>query len=286
MSELLTSILDKVQKIPPIKSDTYRIIQILSKDNYSINEIAKIVETDVSLTARCLQTVNSASIGLRQKVISIRHALNLLGSKNFLSIVLRESVLDITPVSMKGYYTKTEDFWNDCLRSAIAARILVTKSQLNIKPDLAYTAALLQDIGKIVIDEFFDRVDLDSENFVAPENKKDFLDVEKTVLGTDHTIIGEQIAESWQFPDPLKSVIRFHHTPSLAPKKYRDLVVVVHLGNFLATFTDTIGGVGSFEYRIDPIIEEYFNIDKKIVAELICSIDLEFISTIRNFGWY
>ena len=286
MSELLTCILDKVKKMPPIRSDTYKIIQILSKDNYSINEIAKIVEADVSLTARCLRTVNSASMGLRKEVISIRHALNLLGSKSFLGIVLRESVLDITPNPIEGYYTKTEEFWNDCLRSAIASRILVTRSTLNIMPELAYTAALLQDIGKIVIDEFFDRADFDNYNFMAPENDKNFLDVEKTVFGTDHTIIGEQIAEVWQFPDSLTNVIRYHHTPSSAPKKYIDLVVVVHLGKVLATFTDTIGGVGSFEYRLDPIIEEYFKMDKKIVAELICSIDMEFISTVRNFGWY
>lgn len=286
MSDVQTNILNKVKNIPQIKSDTFRIIQALSDKNYSIAEIAKIVETDISLTARCLKTVNSASLGFRQKIMSIRHALSLLGSKNFLNIVLRESVSDISAGSINGYYAKKEDFWNDCLRSAIATRVLASKTSLPIRPDLAYTAALLQDIGKIVIDEFFDQADFDMENYINPDNSDDFIEVEKSLLGTDHTIIGEQLAEKWQFPDPLKAVIRYHHSPGEAPRKHRELTTAVHFATVLATFTDTIETVGNFSIRLDPIVDEYFKYDKQLIAKLICSIDLEYLATLRNFGWY
>ena len=57
-----------VMEMPSISTNTLQILNLVSNSNYDIRDFAKLISLDVSLTAKCLQIVNSASIGLRNQV--------------------------------------------------------------------------------------------------------------------------------------------------------------------------------------------------------------------------
>lgn len=71
---------DQLQKtIPQNRISTLRLIVALDNDEVDIDEIERIVSQDVTLSYQLLRYVNSAFVGLRSKVSSIRQAVVLLG---------------------------------------------------------------------------------------------------------------------------------------------------------------------------------------------------------------
>jgi HD-like signal output (HDOD) protein len=64
------------------------------------------------------------------------------------------------------------------------------------------------------------------------EEEKNFLDVEKQVLGIDHTEVGADLARNWSFPESLVETIQHHHKPEDA-QQHNALVHIVHLADLL-----------------------------------------------------
>ena len=61
---------------------------------------------------------------------------------------------------------------------------------------------------------------------------KNFAEVEKQVLGTDHTDVGADLAQKWSFPQSLVETIKYHHKPEKA-EKHHGLVHIVYLADLL-----------------------------------------------------
>jgi HD-like signal output (HDOD) protein len=83
--------------------------------------------------------------------------------------------------------------------------------------------------------------------------------MEDLSAGMNHADIGALIAEKWNFPEALVSVVRYHHNPSAAPEKYRTMVETVYLANIFCDYE--IGNI-TFE-QIDPEVLESFGISTK-----------------------
>jgi putative nucleotidyltransferase with HDIG domain len=101
------------------------------------------------------------------------------------------------------------------------------------KPGLAYTAGLLHDIGKVVLDQAIDSAyPLFYRRLM--EGEHNFSEAENEILGVDHTQVGENLARRWSFPESLCDVIRHHHRPEKATR-HRELAHVVYLADLLMT---------------------------------------------------
>jgi len=80
----------------------------------------------------------------------------------------------------------------------------------------------------------------------AQQDRIPLVEAEQAVLGFNHAMAGGLIAEKWNLPPSLVSVIKYHHQPSSAPDK--DLMIsVVHLADILSiTMGIGIGGDGLY----------------------------------------
>jgi putative nucleotidyltransferase with HDIG domain len=154
---------------------------------------------------------------------------------------------------------------------------------VDIQQDLAYTAGLLHDLGKIIISEFLERSNNDLRELLKLGKTDDFREVERSILGTDHTQIGEEMAKKWGLPEPLKAVIRYHHDPGNAPAQHRELTEVVHAGNVITFLTGFGIGVETLVSRFDPYVEEVFNFNQETMANLISQIDEEYLEIVKKF---
>ena len=118
-----------------------------------------------------------------------------------------------------------------------------------VRPETAYTAGLLHDIGMVVLDQclsssypmFYRRIQKKGTNI---------LDVEKEIFNTNHCEVGQKLAEKWSFPSNLKEVIAFHHYPEYATEN-PELVHIVSLSELIMSRFHT-----SFE--LDPTSSENF----------------------------
>ena len=279
MSDLYKQILERVDHMPQVSTSSMNLLQALSRQDFQVQQIIDIVESDISLTTRCLQVVNSAAYGLRNTVETIKQAVIFLGSQTLVSIALAQSFAGTFSTSLKGYGIEGLALWNHSIRTALASRVITKSLVRDISPDLAYTAGLMHDMGKAVITEFLEKHQQDLFNkLVEIKPGKDFLKLENELLGTDHAHVGLAMAKRWNFPMPLIQAIAWHHTVENARPEFRALVGVVHLADLIAMMGGGGTGVDTLAYHLDPFVEREFSLDRKALQQLIYKIDMEFLA--------
>ncbi len=110
-----------------------------------------------------------------------------------------------------GYETHKGELWTHVLAVSILAGKLGDSIGIENKDEL-FLAALLHDIGKLVLNEFV--MDSYGEIMTMVEHKgMSFLEAEKRAVGMDHAVIGAQILGKWNFPIEIISAVMKHHTP-------------------------------------------------------------------------
>ena len=99
---------------------------------------------------------------------------------------------------------------------------------------------------------------------------------ERLIAGVNHGEIGAEIAQKWNFPEVITSVIRYHQSPDNAPENVRTLSSIVHLSDIMTHYQT---GEVAF-YQIDTEILSMFKITtedqfKKISDKLFASFSKE-----------
>jgi putative nucleotidyltransferase with HDIG domain len=166
----------------------------------------------------------------RKKIESLDHALVMLGQHLLLKFVISASFNNFFNQSGMGYSLCKGGIYHHAVGTAVIAEKLAVLTG-KVEPSLAYTAGLLHDIGKVVLDQY---IISGFPLFYRQLNEegKNFSEVEKQVLGTDHTEVGASLALNWSFPESLVETIRHHHNPEDA-QQHDELVHIVYLADLL-----------------------------------------------------
>ncbi len=203
--------LDRLKPIPQVALKVLRLIE--NDDEVGIEKVAQEVRKDQVITARTLQLANSALLGSRKAIESLDHALVYLGLSIFIKMVISAAVQTFFAQSALGYSLCKGGLYHHAVGCAQTTEMLACRTKL-VSPEKAYTAGLLHDIGKVVLDQyvtasypFFYRAMM--------ETGEEVLTMEKRFLGTDHTQVGGILAEQWGFSDGLSQAIVRHHHPDL-----------------------------------------------------------------------
>ncbi len=276
MDDILLEISEKVREIPQVSPNTMKILNLIADPEYSVMELKKLIELDVSLATKCLKLVNSAAFGLRTPVETMDRAVSYLGSKPIMNMIINSDMDSVFDPQLVGYQAENGDLWAHSLRTAIGAKLFADLTDNYELSDLAYTAGLLHDIGKIIIAQFLNVSPEILQNKYEVGKETDFLEVETELLKTDHTEVGQMMALRWGLPEALQIVIRFHHKPDKAPLKYRKLCILVHLGDLFAALGGYSTGVDSLAYRLNPLAKQYLKFKYSVLEKLICDIDVEY----------
>jgi putative nucleotidyltransferase with HDIG domain len=174
--------------------------------------------------------VNSAFMGLKTKVSSVDQAVSLLGEKTLIKMVLQSSFELFYQDIEKGYSLTKGGLYYHAIATAKAAEQIAKFIKI-VEPDIAYTAGLLHDIGKIVLDQFIAQVFPTFFDRIFNE-KEDLISVEENLLGIDHTMAGKRLAELWKLPENLQQAISNHHNPENTTVD-KELTHVVYFADFI-----------------------------------------------------
>ncbi|NVM57261.1 MAG: HDOD domain-containing protein, partial [Desulfobacterales bacterium] len=150
----------------------------------------------------------------RTKIDSIDRALVMLGEKLLLQLVVSAALETFFSESGQGYSLCKGGLFQHALGTAMVAEELARFTG-SASPDIAYTAGLLPDIGKVVLDQymapvypfFYRRTQVDGIELCEAESDK---------FGITHPEAGKRLAERWSLPDNLIDTIRYHHVPEQA----------------------------------------------------------------------
>jgi HD-like signal output (HDOD) protein len=220
----MQDLLKEIKKLKPIPAIVNQIIEIVDKPDSSMHDIASIIKYDPAVTADLLKTCNSAYFGLKEPAESVEDAVSLLGIDQIVELVLLKSGSSVLAGKLDGYGFAEGAMWKYSVSSALIAKQIATRLSLEEKNTI-FTASLLKDIGKTVLDRFvsdsFDKI-----NALVLNHNLSFLEAEKKIIGVDHSELGGMIAKIWKFSPKMVNVIRNHHIKDISMCKDKTIAVV------------------------------------------------------------
>jgi putative nucleotidyltransferase with HDIG domain len=225
-----------IETIQPIPQVALKILRLIDEEEYDIKVLTEEIRKDQVISARTLKLCNSVVFAGHNKIESLDHALVYIGLQMLVKLVISASVDNYFSHAGSGYSLCKGGLFHHAVGTAIVSEKLAALTG-RIKPGLAYTAGLLHDIGKVVLDQY---VSSAYPLFYRKLNDEDssFSDTEKAVLGIDHTEIGSNLARKWSFPESLIDVIRYHHRPEDAAQNI-ELAHTVYLADLIMSRFNT-----------------------------------------------
>ena len=218
-----------INTFPGMPGAAVRLLALVDDPDVSVDRIEGILRYDPGLTANLLKLANSAYFGIPSKVGSVRQAVILLGLKRMIQMVITSCMSAIMGKAVPGYDLSPGELWRHSIAVSVAAECLVKELNMDAGEEI-FTAALLHDVGKLILGDF---VDEDYHKIEKALNQGLSFEVaENIVLGIDHADVGAQILSKWSIPDAIINAVRWHHSPE-ATKRPDTMLDIVHVANML-----------------------------------------------------
>ncbi len=283
-------VVGKLDALPTLPVVVIRLFEISADRDSSFRELAEVIHGDPALAAKVLSVASSASFGVGRQVTTLQQAVALLGFAAVRSIVLATCVFqafenDSEPTPEGGFQRR--EFWLHSIATACAAqRIAKAAPRLGVESDEAFLGGLLHDLGKVALDAVFPKA-YDRIAARAANDRGDISDLERTILGADHTRAGRRLAERWKLPATYRDVIWLHHlAPGTLPASVENpqLIAVVQLADTLVR-EQRLGYSGNFRfYEYSPRVARNLGLDVATIEQALTGLVAEVSEYARLLG--
>lgn len=234
----LASRVNEMSSIPSLPEQYDMIMEELQSENASLQNVAKIIESDVAMCAKILQLVNSSFFGLSQHVASPVEATMLLGVDVIRTLVLTSGIFSKFDDSIRDKID-LQSIWSRSTQVGMLARkIAMEETQDKLIADYSCMAGMLIDIGEIVLaansgDELADAWQ------AAQQSGEPAWRVEREVLGQSHMEVGAYLVGLWGLPNPIIEAVAYHHAPSAYAVTNFSSLTAVHAAMAIVTASGT-----------------------------------------------
>lgn len=211
--EALEKVIAELSSLPSLPEAYNKIMQELQSEDPSLQKIAKIVESDVAMTAKILQLVNSAFFGLARHLSSPSEAATYLGVDVLKSLVLTTGVFSQFEENSIEAAT-LQSIWGQSMQvGALAKKIMQSESSDKLSADYAMMGGLLSEVGRLVFASSYPEKFVEINKTMAAEGKTD-IEVEREIIGHCHPEVGAYLIGLWGLPNPVVECVAFHHEPA------------------------------------------------------------------------
>jgi putative nucleotidyltransferase with HDIG domain len=224
--------INKVRFLPPAPRVVPELMRLLKQSDVDSSKVVKLISFDPSLTANVLRICNSAYFSGATPTSDLQEAVIRLGFQQVYQLVTAAMGARVLAAPQAGYGMDEGELWKHSVAVAVTAQLMARK--LGDDETVVFTAALLHDIGKIILAQAMESVysKLVRETEI---NQQSLLDAEKKLLGVQHAEVGARLLERWKFPPNIVSAVWFHHTPKGAGRNQR-LASYIYLADMIAHF--------------------------------------------------
>ena len=231
-----------------------------------IEDFARVIHLDPSLSAKLLKAVNSAYYGFSGEISSISRAVKLVGIQQLNIMVL--SISAVTAFSALNFPKDIIDlksFWRSSLLTGALAKLLA--QELNVRPaERFFILGLLHEIGHLMLYANFPD---QARKTIQMSQQSDMRinEAEQEVLGVHYGDIGAMLMAQWHLPEHFQLLTRLQPTPELATESQVE-ISILHVAHGYAhrQFTETECDIQDL---IHPVAWENIQLDQAQIEEIL-----------------
>lgn len=254
LAEKLIQTVGNLTVLPGVASDA---VQRMRDPNCSSLDATKVIELDPKLTTDLLKMANSAIFCSGQETSSLHQAITRIGFDNCRNLILVSSLSSALQAMPIDQHWVREQLAQHGLVTAMISQEINLALRCGFKGE-EFTVSILHDIGRLLIAATFPNEFEAIDPLDFEESELSPVDLERSVLGTDHCEIGAWFAAKSCLPIELIDAIRTHHATSLSKNPRLSTLVAAadHIANHL---------------QVNETIDDYEVVNNPALAEL-CSL--------------
>ena len=253
----LASAFEVVSGLPALAEARRRVTLACEREGSSPTELAEAIESDVALVIAVMSAANNVG-SPRGGTGVVREAIERLGRRGVEEAVAEVDTYDpfeSPTVAVERY----ERFRRHAVATRCAADQIAEAARLGDRDELA-VAALLHDVGHLVLTELYGDFDGIDRQYASPDDR---IRRERRELGIDHALVGAVLVRRWALPPKIAEAIERHHSPDAhglgAAIRLADLMV--HYAGGDAAPPDAMIGAGAAlgldRERLVPLLYEF-----------------------------
>ncbi len=192
--------------LPPFPAVAIKALQLVSNSDSRLRELHYLISADPVLSAALLRMANSPLYAIHSEIQSTLQATILMGFERVRALVLT--------IAMKSYVgdalsvAALQACWRHSLACAMIAEDLAMA--IFVDKDVAYTAGLIHDIGRLALVVLRPKI-YDDLLKTAVQSGTDLLELEQQAFGFDHCQAGQALIAAWNLPQHFAVITRDHH---------------------------------------------------------------------------
>jgi len=228
--ESIKRIVSQTETLPSLPEVYTEVISELQSSDPSVKKVGEIISTDLAMTAKILQVVNSAFFGLVRKINNPKEAVMLLGTETIKALVL--SVKIFSQFNQKKFaWFNFDELFNHSMSVSMFAQTISRQEHLDqTLVNHSLMAGMFHDLGKLILvtnfQEPYQKVLTE-----AGKTRQNLWDLEIERFGTSHAEIGAYLMGLWGLEYPVIEAIAFHHCPGKSLSNSTGLLTAVHFGD-------------------------------------------------------
>jgi putative nucleotidyltransferase with HDIG domain len=243
-------IIEQAGKIPAVSQAALKLLDLLNQPDIHNDELVRAIRLDPVITAQLLRVCNSVFFASHDPIDSTEQAILRLGQQEILRLVLALNFGTSLVKPIQGYAIKARELWQHSLISAFAAENLAQENEsLNIVPSVAFTAGLLHDFGKNVLDYALVPDVQKQIRAIIREKNCSRIEGEQTILQTNHCEVASELFTTWRLPSEIIEAVACHHRPVFKPRP--KLSTLVHIANCMAHMMGCAPGWDAYAIRAE-----------------------------------
>ncbi len=219
-----------VDTLIPRPDIALEVLKLAHDADCSIPELASKVELDPSLTANMLRMANSALFGHMRKITSVTDIIVRLGLESVKLMAISSASIGVLRSPQAAYGLDPGHLWDHSYATALLASIIGSHAKVS-HPSMLFTAGLLHDIGKIVLNRALESAKRHHGDDEIPAEMNP--EAELKLLHTNHARVGMALLKKWGLPDKITIPVGFHHDRGSEQAGWLNCRIV-YLANWLA----------------------------------------------------
>jgi HD-like signal output (HDOD) protein len=224
-SSSLQHLILRIDSLPSLPSAFEALATTLTDEDATPERVAAVVKSDIGMTTKLLQFVNSSYFGLSDQICDPAAAVKMLGLATLKALAATSALFTSAESPL------VRDLHDRAYLVGAMARDLARLIP-GINEDQACLAAMVHQAGSIVLTEH----NIEAYQAVLAEagaTGRPQAEVEREVFGASQAEVGGHLLELWGIPHPVVEAVMFAEQPSSACCDTISPLTVLHIARSL-----------------------------------------------------